>query len=200
VPPGKRRGEARVGAYPGTFDPPTRAHLAVAESALHQGGLDRVELVVSRHPLGKMPTVPSFEDRLAVLAELAAARPWLTVQVTDRRLIADVAAGYQAVVMGTDKWRQVVDPAWYGGSATARDRAVASLPPVLLAPRPGAPLPSRLPPGVSVLDLDPACGPVSSTGARSGRTEWMAPEAALFDARTGAWSDPARYGRRRANR
>jgi hypothetical protein len=200
VSPGKRRGEARVGAYPGTFDPPTLAHLAIAEAALHQGGLDRVEMVVSRHPLGKVPAVPSFEDRLAVLAELAAARPWLTVQVTYRRLIADVAAGYQAVVMGADKWLQVIDPAWYGGSATARDRAVACLPPVLLAPRPGAPLPPRLPPGVSVLDLDPSCGPVSSTGARSGRTEWMAPEAARFDARTGAWSDPARYGRRRANR
>ena len=39
---------------------------------------------------------------------------------------------------------------------------------------------------------------VSSTAVRAGRREWMAPEAAAFDEATGAWSDPARYARWRA--
>ena len=34
---------------------------------------------------------------------------------------------------------------------------------------------------------------VSSTGARSGRREWMAPEALAFDDQSGAWTDPNRY-------
>lgn len=183
----------RVGAYPGTFDPPTVAHLAVAEAALEQGGLDAVHLVLSRDPLGKSPSVPTFEDRLTVLEEVAATRPWIEVAVTEHRLIAEVAAGYDAVVMGTDKLLQVLDPAWYGGSEQARDAAAAALPPVLLAGRDGLTPPDPLPAGVLLLDVHPAHGPVSSTLVRAGRVEWMLEEAARFDARTGAWSDPARY-------
>ena len=184
-----------VGAYPGTFDPPTVAHLAVAEAALLQGSLSRVDLVLSRRPLGKDPAVPSFEDRLAVLHAVAAGRSWLGVRVTDRRLIADVCQGYDAVVMGLDKGYQVVDPTWYGGSTEERDRAVASLPTVLLALRDGSPAPQRLPDGVRVLTVPDRHLPVSSSLARAGRVEWMAEEAARFDAETGAWSDPGRYSR-----
>ncbi len=182
-----------VGAYPGTFDPPTVAHLAVAEAAWRQGALTRVELVVSRRPLGKAPSAPSFDDRLAVLRAVAASRPWLDVTVTDRRLIAEVCEGYSAVIMGLDKWHQVLDPAWYGGSLSDRDRAVASLPTVLLALREGSPPPSSLPPAVRVLSVPADHLPVSSTLARAGRVEWMAEEAARFDTDTGAWSDPDRY-------
>ena len=191
----------RVGAYPGTFDPPTVAHLAVAEAAWRQAGLDQVHLVVSLAPLGKSPAVPTFEDRIAVLEQIAAGREWLEVRVTDRRLIAEVAAGYDAVVMGLDKWLQVLDPSWYGGSEVARDRALAALPPVLLADRhhPGGPPPAgHLPPaGLTVLDVAEHHRVVSSTSVRAGRHDWMAEEAARFDKATGAWSDPERYLRRR---
>ena len=148
---------------------------------------------MSRVPFGKAPTVPSFDDRVSVLEEVAAGRPWLRVRVTDARLIAEVAAGYDAVIMGMDKWLQVLDPAWYGGSGAARDAAVAGLPRVLLAPRPGpAPAP-HLPATVQLLDVHPTHGPVSSSLVRAGRREWMVEEAARFDRRTGAWSDPDRY-------
>ena len=149
-------------------------------------------LVVSTSPLGKAPTVPTFEDRVAVLEQVASGRPWLSVAVTEHRLIADVAAGYDAVVMGMDKWLQVIDPAWYGGSAPARDAAVARLPEVLIASRPGHELHSR-PAEARMLDVHPSHGPVSSTLVRAGRTEWMVEEAATFDRLTGAWTDPARY-------
>lgn len=188
----------RIGAYPGSFDPPTVAHLAVAEAALDQGGLDAVHLILSRTPLGKAPTVPTFDDRRRVLEQVAATRPWLAVRITEQRLIAEVAAGYDAVIMGTDKWLQVTDPVWYGGSTVERDRAVAQLPPVLLAPRPGPPGGDRyggLPRRVVHLAVHPGHGPVSSSLVRAGRVEWMLPEASEFDARTGAWSDPDRYRR-----
>ena len=182
-----------VGAYPGTFDPPTVAHLAIAEAAWRQGGLERIELVVSRSPLGKAPSVPSFEDRLSVLDRVAAARPWLGIAVTDGRLIAEVAAGYDAVVMGSDKWLQVVDSGWYGGSEAARDAAVAVLPRLLLVGRAGHAIEAGLPAGSIVLEIDPAHAGVSSSAVRGGRSEWLLPEAAEFDAATGAWSDPDRY-------
>jgi hypothetical protein len=164
-------------AYPGTFNPPTVAHLAIAEAALAQGNVDEVHLVVSHHPLGKNPTGPAFEQRISVLEAVAASRPWLAVVATPNRLIAEVVAGYEAVIMGTDKWLQVTDPAWYGGSAVIRDEAVASLPRVLLAPRGHEIEPSRLPSGSLVLDISPDHGLVSSTDARRGRVEWILPEA-----------------------
>jgi hypothetical protein len=182
-----------VGGYPGTFDPPTIAHLAIAEAAWEQAELDRVDLIVSRSPLGKAPHVPTFEDRIAVLQKVAASRPWLGIKLTESRLISELAAGYDAVIMGSDKWLQVLDPVWYGGSPERRDQAVASLPRVLLVLRTGArlgPTPSQ---NVMLLEVHEDHSGVSSTLVRAGRVEWMAPEAADFDRRTGAWSDPARY-------
>jgi hypothetical protein len=166
-----------VGAYPGTFNPPTVAHLAIAEAARLQGRLDRVELVVSRIPLGKDPTDPPLKQRVAVLEAVASNRDWLSVKLTDQQLIADVAAGYDAVVLGTDKWDQVNDPAWYAGSLAARDETLARLPRLLLVPRPPHDLPGRLLPGALVLEIDPDHRVVSASGARAGRIDWMVPEA-----------------------
>jgi hypothetical protein len=160
---------------------------------VRQGHLDRVELVVSEMPLGKEPTVPALADRVSVLESMAASRPWLGVRVTTRKLIAELAEGYDAVVVGADKWLQVVDPAWYDGSVVARDHAVAALPQVLLVPRAGHQLPVDLPAGVVILALDAAHADVSSSAVRAGRIDWMVDEAAAYDRATGAWTDPTRY-------
>lgn len=172
------------------------AHLAIAEAAVEQGGLDRLDLLVSVSPLGKNPAVPSLEHRLSVLEAVAASRPWMGVRVRHHQFISALAEGYDAVVMGADKWTQINDPSWYE-SASERDRALAGLPRVLLAPRLGAVDP--VPPGCVVLQLEGHLEPVSSTAVRGGRTEWMCPEAAAFDLETGAWSDPGRYQRRFGN-
>ena len=181
----------RAGCYPGSFNPPTIAHLAIAEAAYRQCGLDRLDLVVSRVALGKAaPGGPRFDDRVAVLDTIAGTRPWLGVRVTDAQLLVDIAAGYDVLVVGADKWAQVVDPAWYDGSIAARDDALARLPKVVVAPRPPWPVPT----GRGLL-LDDVHVPVSATGARTVEPGWMAVEAAAFDARTGAWTDPERYRR-----
>jgi hypothetical protein len=165
-----------IGCYPGSFNPPTVAHLAVAEAAVVAAGLDRLDLVVSRVALGKEDlAAPSLAERVAVLEAVAATRPWLGVAVTDARLITDIARAYDAVVMGADKWRQVNDAAWYP-DPDARDAAVAALPLVLVAPR-GADRPE----GVQLLDLDDAHLHVSATAVREGAdhaVSWVLPEAA----------------------
>lgn len=166
-----------VGAYPGSFDPPTVAHLALADAACRQGGLDRVDLVLSREPLGKGAARAPLAARRAVLESVAAGRPWLGVRVTDARLVADLAEGYDAVVLGADKWDQVRDPRWYGSDA-ARDAAVARLPRLLVAPR-GAASPDGLPPGALVLAVDDDHRGVSSTEAHAARRCWMLPEAVV---------------------
>jgi hypothetical protein len=178
-----------VAVYPGSFNPPTVAHLAVAEAAVRAVGLVRLDLVLSRVALGKEDVVhPTVDERAEVLRSVTATRPWLGVAVTDRRLIAEIAVGYDAVVVGADKWRQVVDPAWYGDDPEARDAAVASLPRVLVAPRAG-----DRPEGVELLDLDPAHHDVSASAVRAGSVEaatWLLPEAAEVARRTGWWPAP----------
>lgn len=184
----------RVGVYPGSFNPPTVAHLAIAEEALRVGALDRLLFVVSKAPLGKPEvSVPSLEDRLEVLHQVARNRRGLGLRLTIDQLLADIAEGADAVVLGADKWAQVVDPVWYGGSEAARDEATARLPLALVAPRPPFALPSPVPGRVQPLKVSEELFEVSSSAVRAGRREWMAAEAAEFDERTGAWSDPDRY-------
>ena len=157
------------GAYPGTFDPPTVAHLAIAEAARAQCGLSTVDLILNRDPLGKSGMRP-LETRLSMLGAVAANRPWLCVAVTDQLHLADIAEGYDVLVLGADKWAQVVDVAFYE-SELDRDRAVARLPKLAVAPRHDFPTPD----GCVVLDVD--LSQVSSTEARAGRTDLVLPEA-----------------------
>jgi predicted RNA-binding protein with PIN domain len=162
----------RRGVYPGSFDPPTIAHLAIAEAARDAGALDTLDLAISRVALGKQPAAQRpVAARVAALERLAAARPWLRVIVTDAQLITDIAAGYDVVVMGADKWAQVCDPAWYDDSLAARDDAVARLPRVLVAPRAGFTVV-----GADVLAIDPEHAAVSSSAARDGQHHLIAPE------------------------
>ena len=160
------------GAYPGTFDPPTIAHLAIAEAARVQCGLERVDLVVNRDPIGKASIRP-LATRVAMLEAVAATRPWLRVVVTGSRHLADIALGYDVLVLGADKWQQVVDPTFYV-SAVARDEAVARLPRLAVAPRGDLPLP----PNCEVLAVD--LSHVSATAARAGHRDYVVPEARPF--------------------
>ena len=180
---------ARVGVYPGSFNPLTVAHVAIAAAAREQRSLDRVVLVLSRSPINKEHVDrPLFEHRVEVVREEAARHRWLGVEITDDRLLVDIARAYDVLVMGADKWAQVNDPAYYDDDPAARDAAIAALPPLAIAPRP----PFAVPPEHSLI-VDAAHVVVSSSDARAGSTQWMASAARAFDRRTGAWSDPGRY-------
>lgn len=113
----------------------------------------------------------SLDERVAAVQAAAGARRWLHVVVTDAQLVADIAEGYDVVVMGADKWAQLHDVSFYGGSETARDEALARLPEVAVAPRPPATVPDR---GAVLLDLPHHLGEVSSSAVRQGRTDWRA--------------------------
>jgi cytidyltransferase-like protein len=158
-----------IGAYPGTFDPPTIAHLAIAEAAVRQCELSRIDLVVNRAPLGKA-SVRSLDERVAVLESVAATRPWLGVVVTNLRHLADIAEGYDVLILGADKWAQVLDESFYDSGAH-RDEAVARLPRLAIARRGELPVPG------DCVVLDVEMHDVSSTAARAGRADFALPEA-----------------------
>lgn len=175
--------------YPGSFNPPTIAHLALAEAALALG-FDSVELVVSHRALAK-PTIvrPTFGERMGVLDESVASHARLSARATDAQLLADIAAGADALIVGMDKWTQIHEPRWYA-DVGARDSAIRSLPTVLLARRGDEPEPEPVADGPEVRVLDvPAelVDNVSSSAARAGRLDLMTPAARVFALAHGVW-------------
>jgi nicotinic acid mononucleotide adenylyltransferase len=185
--------------YPGSFNPPTIAHLEIAEAAAAQFDLVRVDLAVSKVSLAKEDVlVPRIEDRMHVLERVAATRLWLGVVLTEAQLIADIAEGYDLVIMGADKWAQIHEPHWYT-DADHQAATLARLPDIAVADRPPVGLPHGFPADRAIhpsIDITR----VSSTAARTGSHNWRATEADDFDRETGAWSDTARYERWLAER
>ena len=123
-------------------------------------------------PLGKSGIRP-LPTRVAMLEAVAATRPWLDVVVTDKLHLADIASDYDVLILGADKWAQLLDEAFYDSPA-ARDDAIARLPPMAVAPRRD----HAVPEGCVLLDVD--LSDISSTAARAGRVDLVLPEARPF--------------------
>ena len=150
----------------------------MAQKARSEHGLDEVHLIVSEIALDKpTPPGPSFAERVELLQADADEYEWLQVKTTTSQLIVDIAKGYDVVIMGADKWRQVNEVRYYG-SDTERDKAVAQLPKLVVAPRAGTGVPDDL-----RLDTAEEFHEISSTQARSGDRAVMAPKAAA------GWTD-----------
>lgn len=78
---------ARLGVFPGTFNPPTRAHLALAEAAL--AVVDEVVFVLPRAFPHKPYEGASFEERLRMME--AALGPRHTIASSDGGLFIEIA-------------------------------------------------------------------------------------------------------------
>lgn len=159
-------------AFPGSFDPLTVAHLAVADAVRDRHEVERVDLVLSRQALEKVGRAHTpVEERAAHIASHSVARPWLAAVVTEAQLLVDIAVGYDLLIVGADKWHQLHDPRFYGDSEQALDDALARLPRLLVVPRAGV----ELPVGVDeILRIEDHHRHVSSTAVRRGREEWRA--------------------------
>jgi len=173
---------SRVGVFGGTFDPVHVGHLAIANDALDELGLDRVYFVPARRsPLKQDGPIASAEDRLAMLiaatlgeprfrvsrVELEREGPSFTVDTLES-LRGD---GALFLILGSDayadfeRWRE-----------PARIRELAT---IVLAARPGAP---NAPAGVRMLDsplMDISSRELRARAARGRSLRYLVPEAAL---------------------
>ena len=127
-------GVASLGLVAGSFDPMTVAHAALAEAI----GAELVLLVWSPATLAKEtgpggePSAPLLapEDRLASLAAWSRGRPWARAAISSHGLLADqveaAAASFPrarlVLGLGSDKLRQLFDPAWYDDRDAALER------------------------------------------------------------------------------
>ena len=171
---------ARLAILPGSFDPPTAAHLMLAERALSDG-YDRVLFLIAARTVGKRGHGMLTEDRLLALRALGGDR--FSVGICSHGLYADQARAARTVaeaaeitfLVGSDKVLQIFDHGWYAD----RDRALDQLfdhARLVVAPRSDqadrlravldAPENARWSSRVSVTRLHPAVGDLSSTRVR----------------------------------
>jgi nicotinate-nucleotide adenylyltransferase len=168
--------------FGGTFDPIHVGHLAIANAALEELGLDRVYFVPAlRSPLKAKGPTADAADRLAMLTASIADEPRFAVSraeldregpsFTVDTLEALRGEGALFLILGSDAyadfehWR---DP--------ERIRALAT---VVLAARPGAP---NAPAAVRILDsplMDISSRELRARAARGRSLRYLVPEAAL---------------------
>lgn len=133
---------ARLGILPGSFNPPTRAHLALAEAALAE--LDEVVLVLPRSFPHKDYDGASFAQRAEMLRRMVDRRPRLAAAASDGGLFIEIAdecraaygRGVQlAFVCGRDAAERMVG--WDYGNPNAINRMLETFQ-LLVACRDGA--------------------------------------------------------------
>ncbi len=213
----------RFGALPGSFDPLTSAHAALAAAALRHGGLHSLLYLLSVYTVDKVARDhAALPDRALVLLHHVARRRRQGVIVVNRGLYVEEAEAVAPLlpagaelwfVVGFDKIVQVFDPRYYADREAAL-RRLFSLAGFLVAPRAAAgradlaallDRPENRPyrPRVRPIPLAPAYRDDSATVARAllaaGRdaSALLAPAAAAFMAATGCYRDDAAYAARR---
>ncbi len=92
---GRSLREGRLGIFPGAFNPPTLAHLAVASAARDQHHLDHVVFLLPAEFPHKSYTGASFDDRIAMLQDAAGNEATFAIASSERGLFIDVARAFR---------------------------------------------------------------------------------------------------------
>jgi nicotinic acid mononucleotide adenylyltransferase len=116
----------------GSFNPPTRAHVGLAQAALATGQFDRLLFALAVRTINKEQIIgATLEERCVMLAALVRNEPRLAVLATNRGLYLEQAQAIQAAfapsdlafIVGFDKIVQILDPHYYAD----RDAALRDL-------------------------------------------------------------------------
>ncbi|HEX5440949.1 MAG TPA: hypothetical protein VFW76_08700 [Ktedonobacterales bacterium] len=140
------RGAMRVGVFAGSFNPLTRAHVALANAARRAAGLDALIWACAAASVDKERVErAALVDRLAQMRAFVAGRRREALALLNRGLYVDEARTIRALlassaeltlIVGYDKIVQIFDPKYYADRDAAL-RALFSLARLLVAPRAG---------------------------------------------------------------
>jgi nicotinate-nucleotide adenylyltransferase len=175
-----------LGILPGTFNPPTRAHLVLAEAGL--AVVDEVLFVLPRILPHKTYEGVGFADRLKMLEAATAGQPRFSIATTEQGLFIDIARecccafGPKVALRflcGRDAAERAVK--WDYGSAGAFPEMLREFE-LLVAARQGAfEVPAGMRHGIRLLPVPAEYDQVSATQvretiARGGAWEHLVPE------------------------
>ena len=161
----------RLAVLPGTFNPPTRAHLALARAAL--ASVDEVLFVLPRAFPHKAYTGASFEDRVRMLASAVEDEPRFSIASSEGGLFIEIARQCRQaygpdvevlIVCGRDAAERAVN--WdYGRPDAFRDQLREYR--LLVAPRDGSYRPpAEFEDRIQALAAVEGCDEVSATDVR----------------------------------
>jgi nicotinate-nucleotide adenylyltransferase len=163
---------ARLGIFPGAYNPPTRAHFALARAAL--GRVDEVVFVVPQVFPHKEFEDATFEQRVDMLCRAAAGEPRFSVAAASRGLFIDIAMECReaygestrfAILCGRDAAERIVN--WNYGRAGAIDEMLEVFE-LLVAARAGEYVPpDRLAGRIHALAVNEDIGWISATDVRA---------------------------------
>jgi nicotinate-nucleotide adenylyltransferase len=84
------QGEPRLGVLSGTFNPPTRGHLALAERAAEELRLDEVLFVLPETPPHKQQLEASLDERAEMLLLAVSGQPKFSAAISTHGLFLDI--------------------------------------------------------------------------------------------------------------
>lgn len=170
----------RLGVFPGTFNPPTRAHVALARAALAQVG--EVVFVLPHTFPHKTYEGASFEDRVRMLEAALEDNPRFSIAASRGGLFIEIARECREVygpsaelflLCGRDAAERIVG--WDYGEPGEIQRQLSEYR-LLVAPRQGGyEPPADLKAGVCLLEIEGGYDDVSATLVRErirGGGEW----------------------------
>jgi nicotinamide-nucleotide adenylyltransferase len=175
-----------VGVMAGSYNPPTLAHIALADSAKTHARLDGLLWTISRVTVDKERIIHApLPQRLITLAHLTMQRSNEAVALMNRGLYIDQAEAFHrsfpdiadlSLIMGYDKLAQIFDPRYYTDRDAALDR-LFSMARILVAPRAHGdynalhalldlPTNRRWATSVTIIPIDPSVQMLSSSEVR----------------------------------
>lgn len=111
----------RIGALAASFNPPTRAHLKMAEIAHTQGGCGEVLMELAKANVDKQTEHAPLHERLMMLDLTAQGRGWMSIGVGSHGRFIDKTAAVRALypaseivfIVGYDTFIRVFDEKYY---------------------------------------------------------------------------------------
>jgi nicotinate-nucleotide adenylyltransferase len=164
--------EGRIGIFPGAFNPPTKAHLALARAAREQHDLAQIVFLLPEQFPHKLYTGASFDDRLAMLRDACGADPGLAIASSEHGLFIDIARAFRAggprleicLLCGKDAAERIVHWDYTGAPSFAEQLEEFRL---LVASRQGEyQAPATLEDKMGLITLPAAWDEVSSSAVR----------------------------------
>ena len=114
--------EGSLGIFPASFNPPTKAHLALIREARKQIHLDEILVLLDLQAMDKRFTGATWEDRIAMVGTLFGKDPTISIGLSNRGLFLDKIEPLRRVypspatvtfIVGFDTIIRILDKKYY---------------------------------------------------------------------------------------